>query len=119
MKIAEIMTREMEVPALDAKLICDTFLQTFRQCPEKKRMNLDEWRLLLWVEALGEDFEDLAEDIYARWLKLRYRNLALSDTKLRVLKTLHKQYQLALVTNGPSNSQWEKLCRVVPWVCAG
>jgi hypothetical protein len=23
-------------------------------------MSLDEWRILLWVEALGEDYEDLA-----------------------------------------------------------
>jgi hypothetical protein len=54
------MTREMEVPVADAKKACDTFLRRFRRCPEKSRMPLDEWRLLLWLEALGEDYEDLA-----------------------------------------------------------
>jgi len=54
------MSREMEVPSSDAKKICDTFLRRFRRCPENPRMGLDEWRIDLWVEALGEDYEDLA-----------------------------------------------------------
>ncbi|CAL8092446.1 unnamed protein product [Orchesella dallaii] len=108
-KISEIMTREMDIPVLDAKKACDTFLRRFRRCPENPRMQLDEWRLLLWIEALGEEYEDVAEVIYLKWRKLRYRHLALSETKLNMLRSLHKQYQLALVSNGPSHSQWEKI----------
>lgn len=108
-KISEILTREMDIPVLDAKKSCDNFLRRFRRCPENPRMPLDEWRLLLWIEALGEDNEDVADEIYVKWRKLRYRHLALSEAKLNMLRSLHKQYQLALVTNGPSHSQWEKI----------
>lgn len=128
----------MDVPAADAKKCCDTFLRRFRRCPENPRMPLDEWRLLLWIEALGEDYDDVAgtlkymhrkvkfkikvcpflsiklnylfaDEIYVKWRKLRYRHLQLSDAKLNMIKSLHKQYQLALITNGPSTSQWEKV----------
>lgn len=50
-----------------------------------------------------------ADEIYVKWRKLRYRHLQLSDAKLNMIKSLHKQYQLALITNGPSTSQWEKV----------
>lgn len=59
-QISEMMTREMNIPTLDAKKACDTFLRRFRRCPENPRMPLDEWRLLLWIEALGEDYDDVA-----------------------------------------------------------
>ncbi|ODM91635.1 N-acylneuraminate-9-phosphatase [Orchesella cincta] len=107
--ISEIMTREMDIPVLEAKKACDTFLRRFRRCPEAPRMQLDEWRLLLWIEALGEEYEEVAEVIYLKWRKLRYRHMALSEGKMNMLRSLHKQYQLALVTNGPSQSQWEKI----------
>ncbi|XP_035715291.1 uncharacterized protein LOC110859166 isoform X2 [Folsomia candida] len=107
--IAELMTREMDVPAGPAKKITDTFLRRFRRCPENIRVPLDEWRCTLWSEALGDDYEELAEDIYPRWKKLRYRNLVLSEANANMLRQLHKEYQLAIVTNGPSNSQWEKI----------
>jgi len=108
-KVSETMTREYDIPSSVAKKAADTFLRRFRRCPENPRMPLDEYRLCLWIEALGEDYEDLAEDIYMRWRKLRYRNLAVPETTLNLLKNLHKQYQLAIVTNGPSQSQWEKI----------
>lgn len=54
------MTREFEIPKSVAKSISDTFLRRFRRCPENPRMPLDEYRLLLWIEALGEDYEELA-----------------------------------------------------------
>lgn len=54
------MTRELDVPAGTAKKITDTFLRRFRRCPENVRVPLDEWRLGLWAEALGDDFEELA-----------------------------------------------------------
>jgi len=54
------MSREMDVPSSEAKKICETFLRRFRRCTENPRMSLDEWRLLLWIGALGEDYEDLA-----------------------------------------------------------
>jgi N-acylneuraminate-9-phosphatase len=44
-----------------------------------------------------------------KWKRMRYRNLAVPESTLGLLKKLRKQYQLALVTNGPSNSQWEKV----------
>lgn len=60
-QISEVMTREMNIPVMDAKKVCDTFLKQFRRCPENPRMALDEWRELLWVEALGEVSEDYEE----------------------------------------------------------
>lgn len=108
-KVSEMMARELQVPSSVAKKATETFLRRFRRCPESPRMPLDEWRLLLWIEALGEDYEDMAEVIYMKWRKLRYRYLALPESSINLLKKLHKQYQLALVTNGPSHSQWEKI----------
>ncbi|CAG7638702.1 unnamed protein product [Allacma fusca] len=107
--VAEIMTREFDIPKSVAKKASETYLRRFRRCVENPRMDLDEYRLLLWIEALGEDYEDLAEDIYVKWRKLRYRNLAIPESTTNLLKNLHKQYQLAIVTNGPSQSQWEKI----------
>jgi hypothetical protein len=59
-QISEVMTRDMDVPAATAKKITDTFLRRFRRCPENVREPLDEWRENLWIQALGDDFEELA-----------------------------------------------------------
>jgi len=44
-----------------------------------------------------------------KWRKLRYRNLQLPESTIKMLKNLHNEYQLGLVTNGPSKAQWEKV----------
>jgi len=108
-KVAEKISREYEIPLPVAKQASETFLRRFRRCVENPMMTLEEWRILLWVNALGEEYDDLAEDIYVIWKRYRYRNLTPPESTLKILRSLRKQYQLALVTNGPSNSQWEKI----------
>ncbi|KAG5887099.1 hypothetical protein JTB14_000732 [Gonioctena quinquepunctata] len=47
--------------------------------------------------------------IYQNWLNLRYKYLALAPEVKHLLKSLRGNYLLALITNGPSNAQWEKV----------
>lgn len=52
----------------------------------------------------------MAETIYPKWLELRYRHLAIPDEYVKMLQRLRQNdYTLALITNGPSNAQWEKV----------
>lgn len=53
-----------------------------------------------------------AGDVYLEWLHLRYLYLAPSDEVLTLLRNLRNNYYLALITNGPSKSQWEKISRL-------
>ncbi|XP_059471246.1 N-acylneuraminate-9-phosphatase [Neocloeon triangulifer] len=87
------------------------FLHAFRKCPDNKESQcLDEWRRLLWVEALGNDYRHLAGPIYRLWLQLRFQFLALTPQVQRLLVSLKEmRFQLALITNGSSRSQWEKI----------
>lgn len=76
-------------------------------------MPLDEWRLALWSEALPPAERGRAVDLYAQWLELRFRYLALSGATVGVLQRLRADgYRLALITNGPSAAQWEKVRRL-------
>lgn len=65
--------------------------------------------MILWNKALGEKFSYLAKKIYERWLHLRYQYLALESDTILLLRRLRKEYLLGLITNGPSNAQWEKV----------
>lgn len=47
--------------------------------------------------------------MYILWLELRYRFLAVSSDIIALLLHLRSNYLLALVSNGPSAAQWEKV----------
>lgn len=72
-------------------------------------MSLDQWRTDLWQKALPETHRHLHLSIYEQWLKLRYHYLELPNELVQMLKQLRKNYLLAIITNGPSNAQWEKV----------
>lgn len=54
-------------------------------------------------------FSIISEEIYKDWLRLRYEYLALTQETKRFLKSLRQDYLLAIITNGPTNAQWEKV----------
>ncbi|XP_055903947.1 N-acylneuraminate-9-phosphatase [Eupeodes corollae] len=94
----------------EASQVTAKFLQSFRRCPDNPQTSLDSWRSYLWRDALPERFKHLAEQIYAQWLHLRYRYLAIPPDYVQMLKQFRSSgYLLALITNGPSNAQWEKV----------
>lgn len=70
---------------------------------------MDIWRQHLWREALPPKYKQLAESIYPIWLSLRYRYLAIPVEYVKLIQLLRQDYMLALITNGPSNAQWEKV----------
>lgn len=77
-------------------------------CPHNSDYDIAEWRILLWTEAL-QGCAIQAGEVYSIWLKLRYECLALSSDIVALLKKLRRNYTLALITNGTSASQWEKI----------
>lgn len=56
-------------------------------------------------------YNSFAEEIYITWLSLRYEYLAPEISVIKMLEQLrrHCGYNLALITNGSSDSQWEKI----------
>ncbi|CAG9860752.1 unnamed protein product [Phyllotreta striolata] len=108
-KLLEILYKQFLLPRDSAKEICNKYLKLFRKCPENCSMGLHEWRQLLWAKALGENHQHLANDIYVRWLELRYKYLSIKAEIRSMLTFLSDKYLLALITNGTSNAQWEKI----------
>lgn len=88
------------------------FLRTFRNCPDNPDIPLDTWRQYLWSQALPDTHKHLAIEIFHIWLDLRYRYLALTPEIVALLQSLRQSYLLAIITNGPSNAQWEKIQRL-------
>jgi N-acylneuraminate-9-phosphatase len=72
-------------------------------------MSLHEWRLELWNNALPTQLKHVTFAIYEQWLKYRYHYLKPSAEIFQMLSQLRKNYLLAIITNGPSNAQWEKI----------
>lgn len=72
-------------------------------------MSLDQWRSELWRNALPEKYQHLAYEIYEQWLAYRYHYLQLPSELVQMLRQLRKNYLLAIISNGPSNAQWEKI----------
>lgn len=89
-----------------------TFLRTFRRCPDNPSIPLDTWRQHLWNQALPESHKHLSTEIYNIWLELRYRYLQMTPEIISLLELLRQTYILAIITNGPSNAQWEKVQRL-------
>lgn len=89
-----------------------TFLRAFRRCPDNPDVPLDAWRQHLWHQALPDTHKHLADEIFTYWLQLRYKYLELTPDIVALLQSLRKCYLMAIITNGPSNSQWEKIERL-------
>lgn len=108
-QLAEELSKEYGIPQESSSKITTSYLKQFRKCPDNIEFSLDTWRTSLWSKALGEKYSYLAKQTYERWLYLRYHYLALSSDTQEMLHQLRKKYFLGLITNGPSNAQWEKV----------
>lgn len=93
----------------EADYCTSSYLKAFRNCPDNPSMSLEQWRTDLWRKALPEMYRHLTDDIYEQWLKLRYHFLELPKELVQMLKQLRQNYLLAIITNGPTNAQWEKV----------
>lgn len=74
----------------------------------------------IWIRLLQEqgiDDEKLAHALSEVYVKLRTASLALFNGVLPLLADLGEKYALGLLTNGPSDLQWEKinLLEIVPF----
>ncbi|XP_061390728.1 N-acylneuraminate-9-phosphatase [Musca vetustissima] len=108
-EVSEILQRQYGFTKEEANYSTQNFLKSFRRCPDNCQTSLDIWRTHLWHEALPPKYKQLANTIYPIWLTLRYRYLAIPQEYVHLLQNLRKHYMLALITNGPSNAQWEKV----------
>lgn len=111
-KLADLLTENYGVPCDVASSVCASYLKAFRKCPDNPAVNIDEWRHLLWTQALDDEYAHLANEIYVKWLQLRYHYLAMSPDVKSLLIKLRQHYLLGLITNGPSCAQWEKVKRL-------
>ncbi|EDV92275.1 N-acylneuraminate-9-phosphatase [Drosophila grimshawi] len=112
-KLAEVLETQYCLTKDDATLATQTFLKSFRRCPDNTQTSLDSWRTHLWRESLQSKHKHLAEQIYPQWLKLRYRYLAIPPDYVQLLQRMRRAgYALAIITNGPSNAQWEKVAKL-------
>lgn len=109
LQLAEELTREYGISEETSIKITATYLKQFRKCPDNATLTLDAWRTILWSKALGDKYSCFAKKIYERWLYLRYHYMALAPNTICMLRQLGKRYLLGLITNGPSNAQWEKI----------
>lgn len=77
-------------------------------------MPIDEWRMHLWSESLPDDYKYLTKVAYEHWQNTRYLYLKPAPEVISLLRRLQTKYLMALITNGESTSQWEKIrnCRV-------
>lgn len=110
--MSDILQTKYNIQNDVANEITTTYLRTFRQCPDNPDVPLDAWRQHLWGQALPTMHKHLAMDLYLRWLELRYKYLELKPDTITLLQTLRQSYLLAIITNGPSNAQWEKINRL-------
>lgn len=111
--MSTILQRDHAFPAGLAADTTSQFLRAFRHCPDNAPIPLDTWRHRLWSDALPATHRHLAAELYPMWLELRFRYLALTTDTVALLQQLHiRGYRLALITNGPSAAQWEKVRRL-------
>ncbi|KAG5673910.1 hypothetical protein PVAND_003911 [Polypedilum vanderplanki] len=93
----------------EADMCTASYLKEFRKCPDHISMSLDQWRSELWNNALPPKYKHLSYEIYQQWLQYRYHYLELPTELVQMLRQLRKNYLLVIITNGPSNAQWEKI----------
>lgn len=109
LQLAEILHETHGVDKVVAADATTTYLRKFRRCPDNPNVPLDEWRMLLWSESLPDSLKFLTKTIYENWLQLRYHYLKLTPDLINLLRGLNQRYLMALITNGESNAQWEKI----------
>ncbi|XP_011154143.1 N-acylneuraminate-9-phosphatase isoform X4 [Harpegnathos saltator] len=109
LQLAEELTQEYGIPEDVSAKVTAVFLKQFRKCPDNATCTLDAWRTILWSKALGDKYSRFARKVYERWLYLRYHYMVLTPATVSMLRQLRKKYLLGLITNGPSNAQWEKV----------
>lgn len=97
------------MPQSVAKTSVLSYLKLFRRCPENPNVPLDEWRMQLWSESLPDDYKYLTKVAYEHWLNIRYLYLRPAPEVVSLLRRLRQKYMMALITNGESVSQWEKI----------
>ncbi|KAL1514019.1 hypothetical protein ABEB36_003347 [Hypothenemus hampei] len=87
-------------------------IQTVKEkLQEIEGTSVDQQRLIYKGKHLKND-KTIEKSIYRRWLLQRYQDLALPHELVSLLKSLRKKFQIALITNGTSASQWEKIERL-------
>ncbi len=59
-QVKSMLRKQWRLPESAAQRICDVFLRQFRLRPDHSELELDAWRTLLWVSALGADYQHLA-----------------------------------------------------------
>ncbi|CAL4120635.1 unnamed protein product, partial [Meganyctiphanes norvegica] len=100
------------VSSIVTKDLTAQFMKKFRAsvAPDYKtdEAGLDQWRKNIWAEVLPQKFSGLLDDLYTLWKKTRLQQLA-AETYIDLLGQLGNSYSLALITNGPSIAQWEKI----------
>lgn len=108
-EVAEYLQEEYGIPKSKAEVCTHTFLKNFQSCPENSDMSLDQWRLILWTQALGSEYTHLSDNVYKLWHQLRMRYLLPGTEIWSLLHKLQSHYHLGLITNGTSRAQWEKI----------
>ncbi|XP_075155794.1 N-acylneuraminate-9-phosphatase [Haematobia irritans] len=111
-QVSEILQQKYGFTKDEANFSTQNFLKSFRRCPDDCQSSLDIWRQHLWRDSLPPKYKELADTIYGIWLEMRYHYLAIPSEYVKLLQLLRKKYLLALITNGPSNAQWEKVRRL-------
>lgn len=93
--------------------ITKTFLREFRQAPapdfETDEAGLDKWRQDIWARVLPEDRQEILDELYSLWKSERLNQLSLKPNVTSMLDELATDFNLGLITNGPSVAQWEKI----------
>ncbi|XP_055373754.1 N-acylneuraminate-9-phosphatase [Condylostylus longicornis] len=108
-KLSDILQTKYGLTSEIADETTTNFLQAFRSCPDNTQTTLDSWRSYLWTQSLPQNLKYLNETIYKQWLQLRYKYVTIPTEYEVLLRNLRKQYRIGLITNGPSNAQWEKV----------
>ncbi|XP_059621477.1 N-acylneuraminate-9-phosphatase [Phlebotomus argentipes] len=111
-KLVDFLQEEHAMSREAALVATSTFLRAFRRCPDNEELPLDEWRTQLWADALPEPFKCLSGGVYRTWLQLRLRYMEPTAETVKLLESLRANFLLALITNGPSAAQWEKVNRL-------
>lgn len=97
----------------ESKKITSEFLQRYREAPapdySTDEEGLEQWRLNIWASVLPEKYHHYIDDVYSLWKSERLKRLSLKQSVAQMLDELASDFNLGLITNGPSTAQWEKI----------
>ncbi len=95
----------------DLSLAADRYADLWYELQED-RDSTTSLRERIWISLLSEhgiDDNELAHRLSDVYIALRTESLVLIDGVVPLLKDLREKYTLGLLTNGPSDMQWEKI----------